>query len=282
MSYKLRSSFAFHCASGFIAAVMLMASGIFLPADGSILADNGKTAPEMWGYLMEGYENAYTGKEPITDLCYFRAIINYRGELIGAKPIPKNVPLKKGVRTHLVVAELSSRTLEHFILSPEYKLRRRLLDSITAASAPYDGVQIDFEIVPDASSRYYLSFLKELKARIGSKVLSVAVPARREFVADAYNYEALSGCVDRIIVMAYDEHWNASEPGPIASTEWCGKVVKYASAHIPKEKTCDGTSSVRPDMATVQVQSGGFICRSSGADKTGGEGKRYDDRVSSS
>lgn len=240
MPYTHKPPLYLYVVSAFLAAAILMLGGTLLPADGEVPAESGKTAPEMWGYLMEGAESAYTGREPITDLCYFRAIINYRGELIGAYPIPKNVPVKTGVRTHLVVAELSSRTLEHFILAPEYKLRKKLLDAITAASASYDGVQIDFESVPDASSAHFLSFLDELKTRIAPKVLSVAVPARREFAADAYNYDALNKCTDRIIVMAYDEHWNGSVPGPIASTEWCEKVVTYASAHISKEKLVMG------------------------------------------
>ena len=34
---------------------------------------------------------------------------------------------------------------------------------------------------------------------------------------DNYDYKTLSQNVDYLILMAYDEHWNGSEPGPVAS-----------------------------------------------------------------
>ena len=42
--------------------------------------------------------------------------------------------------------------------------------------------------------------------------------------------------MDKIIVMAYDEHWATSAPGAIASLSWCKKIADYASSVIPKEK----------------------------------------------
>jgi spore germination protein YaaH len=203
--------------------------------------NEGNTAvSEIWGYLLEGAENAYKGNEPVTDLCYFRAIIDYKGRLIGATKIPGSVPVNKNVRRHLVVAELSNRSLEHFILSPDYKFRSKLIDDIAAAMDTYDGVQIDFEAVPDIDKNNYLTFLADVKKRVGKKIVSVAVPARHQPVNDAYNYDALNSVVDRIIVMAYDEHWNGSVPGPIASLEWGEKIALYATAHIAKEKLVMG------------------------------------------
>ena len=227
-----------HAAALSLAAIPCVASAV---GDGVVQA----AAPaeplfEVWGYLMEGSESAYSGNEPVTDLCYFRSIIDFKGRLIGAVPIPSSVPVPKSVRRHLVVAELSNRTLEHLVLSPDYRFRGQLLDDIAAAAVNFDGVQIDFEAVPDIDKNNYLTFIAEVKKRIGGKTVSVAVPARREKVNDAYDYDALGAAADRVIVMAYDEHWNRSAPGPIASLEWGKKVVLYASSHIPKEKLVMG------------------------------------------
>lgn len=223
------------------AALLLTAIPCVAAGDGAVQT----SAPaeplfEVWGYLMEGAEGAYSGDEPVTDLCYFRSIIDFKGRLVGAVPIPSSVPVPKSVRRHLVVAELSNRTLEHLILSPDYRFRSQLLDDIAAAAVNFDGVQIDFEAVPDIDRTNYLTFLADVKKRIGGKTVSVAVPARHEKVNDAYNYDALGETADRVIVMAYDEHWNRSAPGPIASLAWGEKVVRYASAHIPKEKLVMG------------------------------------------
>ena len=94
--------------------------------------------------------------------------------------------------------------------------------------------------MPDADSRNYLSFIADVKKSISGKTVSVAVPARHQKVNDAYDYAALNSVADRIVVMAYDEHWNGSSPGPIASLEWGEKVARYASSCIPSEKLVIG------------------------------------------
>jgi hypothetical protein len=197
-------------------------------------------ADEIWGYVVEGCEKAYTGKQPITDIGYFRAVVNYKGELIGARPFPSTVTVPEGVRTHLVIAELSNTALSHFILIEGSAVRQKLIGDIAEASAGFDGVQIDFESVHPDDAKAFFSFLTSLKSAIGSKILSVAVPARTRLIKDAFDYEVLSGIADRLIIMAYDEHWKGSNPGPVASIEWCGKVAKYTRTVIPREKLVMG------------------------------------------
>jgi spore germination protein len=199
-----------------------------------------KAVPEIWAYLVEGSEKAYKGKEPITDICYFRAIVNYKGELAGAKEIPASVILREGVRKHLVIAELSNTALSHFILQKDSPVRNKLIDDIVNKSEGYEGVQIDFESIHAEDKNDFFSFLKDLKSKMRGKILSVAVPARTRLVDDAFNYEVLREIADRLIIMAYDEHWKGSNPGPVASMEWCEKVARYTKTVIPKEKLVMG------------------------------------------
>ena len=85
--------------------------------------------------------------------------------------------------------------------------------------------------------------MKILKSKLGEKTLSIAIPARtRTLSKDAYNYEKLAKVADKIIIMAYDEHWSTSKPGPIASTGWCKKISDYAKSQIPPEKLVMGLS----------------------------------------
>ena len=72
-------------------------------------------------------------------------------------------------------------------------------------------------------------------------MLTVAIPARTKTLErDAYDYSELSKIADRIIVMAYDEHWSTSAPGPIASIAWCKRIADYARSCIPEEKLVMG------------------------------------------
>ena len=87
----------------------------------------------------------------------------------------------------------------------------------------------------------YISFLSEIRRKIGSaKVLSVAVPARTKLTQDAFSYAGIAAMVDRVLVMAYDEHWRTGAPGPIASTKWCGNVCRFAQQQIPASKLVMG------------------------------------------
>ncbi len=197
---------------------------------------------EIWGYLLRGEEKELTGAEPFTELFYFGASLTKDGRITDVITRPA-VPLKSGVqpRIHLVIGELSNDSLMHFSLDPKYGVRPLLLEDIYRASESFDGVQIDFESVSPDDAEHFFAFLRELKARLPvGKMLSVAVPARTRLVPDAYDYSRIAPLVDRIVIMAYDEHWSTSSPGPVASLPWCAKVVDYAKSTIENDKIVMG------------------------------------------
>jgi len=194
---------------------------------------------ETWGYVSQKYEDEYDRSSPLTDVCYFAADVNCYGELISI-PDRSKIHVDDGVRVHFV-AICDSRSLTHFVISPEFPVRNRIIGDIIAAAEEFDGIQLDFELVPLRDSALYLDFISEVKARAGEKMISVCVPARlKRLSEDVYPYSEIAAACDRVIVMAYDEHWSGSKPGPVASTEWCGKVADYAVSSIPPEKLVMG------------------------------------------
>jgi spore germination protein YaaH len=131
--------------------------------------------------------------------------------------------------------------LSHFVLLEGSTERRQLIRDLLDAAQPFDGLQIDFEYIPTRDGSPFLSFLKELREGLGGRWLSIALPARRRPVqGDVYSYEHIKPLVDRILVMAYDEHWSTSEPGPIASMKWCEEVARYALGVIGPDKLIMG------------------------------------------
>lgn len=194
---------------------------------------------EVWAYLMKGEEREYGGDEPITDLCYFSAELDYKGGLV-CPPYPSGLTRKKNQRLHIVLANINDKALTHFILNPNLKYRQRIIDGLRDMSVKYDGVQIDLESVhPDDRTRF-CAFLKDVKSAIGSKVLSVAVPAYTADRNTGFDYQGIAAVADRVFIMAYDEHWSGSTPGPIASSEWCTEVARYAVTKIPRDKIVFG------------------------------------------
>lgn len=193
---------------------------------------------EVWAYLISGEERFFDPAQPITDLAYFGADIDMAGKLAD---LPKRAKLSqfKG-RVHLVVNELSNYALAHFCLSPEYPLRDALVADILDSAKDYDGVQIDFEALSSRDYENFYAFLALLKGGLGQKALSVAMPAYLKEPKDGLSYDRVAKIADRIVVMAYDEHWSSSEPGPVASMDWCRKVAGYAVSAIGADKLVMG------------------------------------------
>jgi spore germination protein YaaH len=193
---------------------------------------------EVWGYLVAGRELALTPALPITDLAYFSAEVNTYGKLVGVPEIGKLAAFRG--RKHLV-ASCNGQALTYFTLKEGNAERQALIRDLLAAAKPYDGLQINFENVPREAGAYYLSFLRELRAGLGGKMLTVAIAARiRTLQNDVYDYAKITPLVDRVLVMAYDEHWSTSAPGPIASMGWSQRVARYSLDVIGREKLIMG------------------------------------------
>jgi hypothetical protein len=193
---------------------------------------------EIWGYLISGREQALRSAAHLSDVGYFGAEVDSYGQLTDV-PNPSRIAFFSG-RTHLVVT-CNSRALTHFVLESGSRTRTQLVADLLRAAAPYDGLQIDFELVPARDGEAFLSFLGDLRGGLKGKMLTVALPARmRTLQNDVYDYRKILPLVDRILVMAYDEHWSTSAPGPIASMGWCKSVAKYALEVVGPEKLIMG------------------------------------------
>ena len=207
---------------------------ILEPPDGLPVSSFG----EIWAYVVAGEESAYKRGLPISDIGYFGAEIDSYGSLTDV-PRRQNLSSFPG-RVHLVVG-CASRSLSHFILIPGSRERSALIADLILATANYDGLQIDFELIPARDRDTFHSFLRELRAGLGNKIFTIALPARtRKLDNDVYDYEAIKPHVDKILVMAYDEHWAGSVPGPVSSLQWCRRVAEYSLAAIGREKLIMG------------------------------------------
>ncbi len=120
--------------------------------------------------------------------------------------------------------------------------RKGIIADLLDAAKDFDGLQIDFENIPARDADAFLSFLKDLRQGLPSdKKFTIALPARNKKVNnDQYDYEKIKPYVDRILVMAYDEHWSGSKPGSVASMKWCKRVAEYSINVIGKEKLIMG------------------------------------------
>ncbi|MCF6287599.1 MAG: glycosyl hydrolase family 18 protein [Candidatus Hydrogenedentes bacterium] len=219
-------------------AALLFASGLSAPA---------APLPETWAYLMKGEEQFFPAQSPITDVACFSAKVDGDGHLQGGHLRPPALPgAHADTRYHLVITIPWNSTLAHIYLNPELPFHQRIVTDIVERSAPFDGIQIDFESIGKEDGTAFLNFLTAVKKALPKdKLFSVAVMARwaghkQKNPNDAFDYPFIGMIADRVIIMAYDEHYRGGGPGPIASLPWCKKIYAYALSTIPPDKLIMG------------------------------------------
>ena len=204
-----------------------------------------QTSTEVWAYLYKGEKKFFPASSPITDVACFSASVDGDGNVIGGHQTPPDLPAQN-LRYHLVVTIPYDKTLAHIYLNPELPLRNRIIAQIVDRSKSFDGVQIDFESIAPEDGTHYLNFLSDLKRALPqNKIFSVAVMARwaahkKAHPSDAFDYPFINLIADRVIVMAYDEHYGGGSAGPIASLPWCEKIYAHATATIDPGKLIMG------------------------------------------
>lgn len=196
--------------------------------------ENSLAFKEIWGYVMTGREDSFSPMYPVSDAGYFWSAVDSFGNIPQAPERNKYFSNYEG-RVHFTTS-CDSRGQTHLLLT-EKNLQKRIVKQLIEASATYEGLQIDWELVLKEDDMVFYDFLKTLKKKLKGKILSVAVPARlKTLERDAYDYERLSTVADKIIIMAYDQHWSTSAAGPVASPEWGKRIYEYAKTVIPEEK----------------------------------------------
>ena len=189
---------------------------------------------EIWGYVLAERVGDWERVAPLTDVGLFAVEVDCYGNLERA---PSRTLIKNfNGRVHLV-AVCQSRSLTHFVLDARFGKRDRLVKDLISASKDFDGLQIDYELVPKLDGEDFAEFLRLLKKGLGKKQLTVCVHARtKKLQDDVEDYERLAGICDKVMIMAYDEHWATSAPGSPASMDWCKRIGEYALSILPQEK----------------------------------------------
>ena len=96
-------------------------------------------------------------------------------------------------------------------------------------SKGYDGIDLDYEHLPDADKAAFSQFATELGQQLHAhgKTLSFAVGGLTSAKYSHWDYDVLSTVADQLHVMGYDFHYLGSHPGPVAPLGWIQQVLAY-------------------------------------------------------
>jgi spore germination protein YaaH len=123
------------------------------------------------------------------------------------------------------------------------KNRKALVEEIVQAIKNYnlDGVNIDIENLTHFDRDSYVDFVKLLREKLPKdKEVSIAVAANPMNLKwgwhGSYDYKRLAEYCDYLMIMAYDESYYGSSPGPVASISFVEKSIKVALQEVEPDK----------------------------------------------
>lgn len=134
--------------------------------------------------------------------------------------------------------------------------RQALLEKVADAMARHKaaGVLFDIENLPVSAHVDYRALLDEARARLSSTLtgnpatVMIAAPVADE----AWDLGAYGRAADRVVLMAYDEHWQSGSPGPIASQAWYALVVESAVARTGTDRAIVAVGNYAFDWSKEQ------------------------------
>lgn len=125
-----------------------------------------------------------------------------------------------------------------------------------------DGIDIDYESVPETSRAGFTQFVTLLASKLHQtgRRLSVTVHPKVSDKQDwkgpgAQDWVAIGQVADSVKIMAYDYHWPGSTAGPITPLDWLQQVAAYATSAMDARKVLIGLPWYGYDWAGTSARS---------------------------
>lgn len=176
--------------------------------------------------------------EPQIDTAALKVMRNAHVKII---PLINNINDQKG-------EGVFDGDLLHRILHDRSK-RENLINDISKNITQYglQGINIDFEEFKEKSDEPIIAFQEELYKKLHAQNLLVT----QDIMAgdEDFNVKELAKFNDYMVLMAYDEHYSTSVPGPVCSQRWIEKSLDEAARDIPSDKIILGIAAYGYDWA---------------------------------
>ncbi|CAN5898463.1 glycosyl hydrolase family 18 protein [soil metagenome] len=156
------------------------------------------------------------------------------------------------------------------------------------ATRDFDGIVIDYELLEADDRDNFTAFVTELGEALHAdgKRLAVALHAQRSDAGDgghnqAQDYAAIGAAVDEIHLMTYNQHYDGSQPGPVAPLPWVSDVIAYALTHVPAHKLILGIGLFGYDWGGGRVAEDLQLTQVDRRIASTGQAPRFDDASAS-
>ncbi len=137
-----------------------------------------------------------------------------------------------------------------FLSNPDARARfQQQIDTFLSANTRYRGLTLDFlGIAPEAQAGYR-ALIQSLYADFHPRNLRLYINVP---VSDpGFDLKFLADHTDGIILMNYDQHQSASDPGPVAGQDWFADNLRNVLKVVSREKIICGIGSYGYDWTTA-------------------------------
>lgn len=146
----------------------------------------------------------------------------------------------------LVNNQFNSSMTTKFLADPkaQTKFIEALIDR--CVELKLKGINVDFESLAGNDRNNFTAFIQSLTTYAHQKGLTVSLDLPRGSVKwnhlSAFDHTQLSGIVDYIMIMTYDQFYSGStSPGPVAGLDWVeAGIEEFLTYGIPREKIMMG------------------------------------------
>lgn len=146
---------------------------------------------------------------------------------------------ERGIKVVPFLSNHWDRNLGRAALGNREQLTTQIADFVLKNNL--DGVQVDIENVTELDRANYTDLVRLLNEKLPNKEVSVAVAANPNGWTKgwhgSYDYKALGQYADYLMIMAYDESYEGSTEGSVASYGWVERSIEYAlDQDVPANK----------------------------------------------
>lgn len=153
----------------------------------------------------------------------------------------RKVPAARRPKVLLMVSNVIEGTQGRFggvntrRLLDDPAIRRRAAERIAreVRDSGFAGVTVDFESVADADYPRVADLLDDLRRALGPGPL--LTQAIQDYLPPKWVRIYADKC-DKLILMVYDEHYQARDPGPVSGRGWFTEVTDSMLQSVPRDK----------------------------------------------
>lgn len=146
---------------------------------------------------------------------------------------------QQGVEVWALVSNLENTDVDTTQVLNVTSSRDTLVNNLVSAAVKYDldGINVDFESLEGEAGTGFLQFIRELSLKCESNGIVLSVdnypPASYNLF---YSRDEQAVFADYIVLMAYDEHYNGSDEGSVASLSFVTQSVEDTLEEAPAEQ----------------------------------------------